>query len=105
MPEPCSLGFTMRAFVDSDHAGDTVTQRSRTGFIIFLNSAPIYWYSKKQGSVETSSFGYEFIAMKQCCEYVRGLRYKLRMMGIPVDLPTYFFLTTRDRSEERRVVR
>ena len=23
--------------------------------------------------------------MKQCCEYIRGLRYKLRMMGIPVE--------------------
>ena len=89
MPEPKGVGFTMRAFVDSDHAGELTTRRSRTGFIIFLNSAPIYWFSKRQTSVETSSFGSEFIAMKQCCEYVRGLRYKLRMMGIPVDLPTY----------------
>jgi len=46
-PEPLGIGFTMRAFVDSDHAGDSITRRSRTGFIIFLNSAPIYWYSKK----------------------------------------------------------
>jgi len=29
--------------------------------------------------------------MKAYCEYVRGLRYKLRMMGIPVDLPTFIF--------------
>jgi len=29
--------------------------------------------------------------MKSCCEYVRGLRYKLRMMGIPVEGPTYIF--------------
>ena len=91
MPKPKGLGFTMRAFVDSDHAGDSITRRSRTGFLIFLNSAPIYWYSRKQGSCETSSFGSEFIAMKTCCEYIRGLRYKLRMMGIPVDLPTYVF--------------
>ena len=35
-------------------------------------------------SVESSSFGSEFVAMKQCCEYIHGLRYKLRMMGIPV---------------------
>ena len=90
-PETRGLGFIMRAFVDSDHAGDSITRRSRTGFIIFLNSAPIYWYSKKQTSVETSSFGAEFIAMKSCCEYVRGLRFKLRMMGIPVELPTYVF--------------
>ena len=45
--------------------------------------------SKKQASVESSSFGLEFIAMKQCCEYLRGLRYKLRMMGIPCDTPAY----------------
>jgi hypothetical protein len=25
--------------------------------------------------------------MKQCCQYHRGLRYKLRMMGIPVSGP------------------
>ena len=71
------------------HTGDVSTRWSHTGFIIFLNSAPIYWFSKKQTSVETSSFGSEFIAMKQCCEYIRGLRYKLRMMGIPVELPTF----------------
>ena len=29
--------------------------------------------------------------MKQCCEYLRGLRYKLRMMGIPVNAPAYIF--------------
>lgn len=51
-PKSRGLGFIMRAFVDSDHAGDTITRRSSTGFLIFLNSAPIYWYSKKQGSVE-----------------------------------------------------
>lgn len=90
-PSPRGIGFTMRAFVDSDHAGDSVTRRSRTGFLVFLNSAPIHWFSKKQTCIETSSFGSEFIAMKQCCEYIRGLRYKLRMMGIPVTFPTYIF--------------
>ena len=29
--------------------------------------------------------------MKQCCEYLRGLRYKLRMMGIPVEGPAYIY--------------
>ena len=88
-PEPRGMGFTMRAKVDADHASDTTTRRSRTGFLVYLNCAPIYWMSKKQTSVESSSFGSEFIAMKQCCEYVRGLRYKLRMMGIPCEGPTY----------------
>ena len=62
-PTPRGIGMTMRAFVDSDHAGDTATHRSRTGFLIFLNSAPIFWFSKKQTSIETSSFGSEFMAL------------------------------------------
>ena len=91
MPEPRGFGFKIIAYVDSDHAGNEVTRRSRTGFMVFLNNAPIYWTSKKQGSITTSSFGSEFIAMKECCEYLRGLRYKLRMMGIPCDFPSYIY--------------
>ena len=79
----------MRAKVDADHASDTVSRRSRTGFLVWLNSALVHWYSKKQGSVESSSHGSEFVALKQCCEYIIGLRYKLRMMGIPCVGPTY----------------
>ena len=83
-PEPRGQGFIICAKVDADHAGDTVTRRSRMGFMVYLNCSPVYWLSKKQPSVESSSFGSEFIAMKHCCEYLRGLRYKLCMMGIPV---------------------
>ena len=57
IPEPRGLDMIMRLYVDSDHAGYTVTRRSRAGFIIFLNSAQIYWSPKKQTSRETSSFG------------------------------------------------
>ena len=89
MPQPRGLGFTRRAKVDADHAGDTVTRRSRTGFLVYINSALVYWQSKKQNSVESSTFGSEFTAMKQCCEYLRGLEYKLQMMGIPCEGPAY----------------
>ena len=82
--QPKGTGFTMRTFVDYDNAGKLTTRRSQTGFIIFLNSSPIYWFPKRKTSVETSSFGSEFIAMKQSCEYVRGMHYKylaLREIG------------------------
>ena len=91
MPTPLGIAMRMIAFVDSDHAGESVTRRSRTGFLIFLNKAPIYWHSKKQTSCETSTFGSEFVAMKQACEYIRGLRYKLRMMGIPCEEPCFIY--------------
>mmetsp|Transcript_2441 Transcript_2441/g.3428 ORF Transcript_2441/g.3428 Transcript_2441/m.3428 type:complete len:402 (+) Transcript_2441:1306-2511(+) len=91
MPPPRGLGFTMIANVDSDHTGDEITRRSCTGFIVFLNNSPIYWFSKKQNGIETSSFGSEFIAPKQCCEYICGLQYKLHMMGIEVNGPAYIY--------------
>ncbi len=34
-------------------------------------------------------FGAEFVAMKHGIKTLRGLRYKIRMMGIPVSGPTY----------------
>ena len=91
MPEPRGLGFIMHAKVDADHASDMMTRRSRTGFLVYLSCALIYWWSKKQNSMESSSFGSEFIAMNQCCEYVGGLRYKLRMMGISCEEPTFIY--------------
>ena len=91
MPEPQGVGFIMRAKVDADHTTDTMTRRSRTGVLVFLNSALVHWWSKKQMSVESSSFGSEFIAMKQCSEYLQGLRYKLRMLGIPCDEPSLVY--------------
>ena len=42
-PEPRGFGFKIRGYVDSDHAGNAITRRSRTVFIIHLNIAPIYW--------------------------------------------------------------
>ena len=90
-PEPLGKDVDLRLYVDSDHAGDKLTRRSRTGFIIYLNSAPVVWMSKKQPTIETSVFGAEFVAMKHGMETLRGLRYKLRMMGIPISGPSYIY--------------
>jgi hypothetical protein len=58
---------------------------------IYLNRAPIIWVSKPQNTVESSSFGSGFVAMRIALEIVEGLRYKLCMMGIPIDGPTNIF--------------
>jgi hypothetical protein len=90
-PPPRGLPVIVRIFVDADHAGEQMTRRSRTGYIMFLNSAVVNWYSKKQGGIEGASFGSELMAMKTACEANRGFRYKLRMMGIPCEEPTYIY--------------
>ena len=37
-PSPKGIGFKIVALVDSDHAGDVVTRRSRTEFLVKLNN-------------------------------------------------------------------
>jgi hypothetical protein len=90
---PRALGkeIDLRMMVDSDHAGDKVTRRSRSGYLIFLNSSVIAWLSQKQPTIESSVFGAEFVAMKHGIEALRGIRYKLRMMGVPISGATYVY--------------
>jgi hypothetical protein len=91
MPPPLGKDLDLHMIVDSDHAGEKWTQRSRTGFIIFCNLTPIIWLSKQQATIETSVFGAEFVSMKHGIKTLRGLRYKIRMMGIPLSGPTYIY--------------
>ena len=88
MPEPMGNSVKMTCFVDSDHAGNLATRRSQTGILIYLNKSPIIWYSKRQNTVETSTYGSEFVALRIATEMIEALRYKLRMFGIPIDGPT-----------------
>ena len=90
-PELRGQSLTMSCFVDADHAGCRATRRSHTGVLIYINRALVTWYSKRQNTVESSTFGSEFIAMKTAIDLIESLRYKLRMMGIPVDGGTNVF--------------
>jgi len=51
----------------------------------------IAWLSKKQPTVETSVFGADFVVLKSGPEKLRGIRYKLRMMGVPIFGPSFVF--------------
>ena len=56
-PEARGRGVVTTCFVDADHAGCRLTRRSHSGIIIFVNRAPIIWFSKRQATVESSIFG------------------------------------------------
>jgi hypothetical protein len=48
-------------------------------------------FSKRQNSVETSTYGSELVAMRQAIDLVKSLRYKLKMFGIRLSGPTDIF--------------
>ena len=89
--EPLGNPVCVRAYVDANHAGNLANRRSHSGILIYVNNAPILWYSKRQNTVESSSFGSEYVALRICTEMVEGLRYKLRTFGIPIDGPADIF--------------
>ncbi len=91
VPKPLGKEFDIQMMVDSDHAGDKQTQCSRTGFLIYCNMALLIWLSKRHLTIETSVFGAEFVAMKHGIKTLRGLRYKLRMMGVPLTGPSFIY--------------
>jgi hypothetical protein len=95
MPEPRGHPVTISAFVDANHAGNIVTRRSHTGIFLFVQNAPIIWFSKRQNTVEAATFGSEFVALRICKELIVALRYKLRMFGVPIDGPANVFCDNR----------
>lgn len=91
-PEPLVPELDINIFCDSDHAHDKLTGRSITALLGFVGSTPIIWQSKRQTSVQTSSFGAEFTALKKAVEEVVSLRYHLRAMGVQVSKPSPIYV-------------
>ena len=75
MPEPKGINVNVTVCVDADHVGNRATCCSFTGILIYVNRAPIIWYSKKQNTVESSTFSSEFVAIRIATEITEGLQY------------------------------
>ena len=90
-PEARGKPVQINLFCDAAHATCLITRRSTTGIIIFLNGMPILWYSKRQNTLESSTFGSEFVALRIAVEMNNALWIKLRMLGIPLEGPTNGF--------------
>ena len=73
-PKPHGKSIKLNIFCDASHATNQVTRRSTTGIIIFLNGTPVKWYSKRQNTIESSTFGFEFVALKIAAEMNDAMR-------------------------------
>ena len=60
--EPHARHVTLTHYLDANLFHDVLTGRSVTGILYMLNATPIDWYSKKQATVDTATYGSEFIA-------------------------------------------
>jgi hypothetical protein len=83
-PSPLGAPVTLVHYFDANLYHDLITGRSVTGILHFFNKTPIEWYSKKQATVETATYGSEFIAARTCVDQIVDLRSYLRYLGVPV---------------------
>jgi hypothetical protein len=90
-PEPLGKYVTLTHYVDANLYHDMLTGRSVTGILHLANKTPIDWYSKKQATVETATFGSEFCAARTCTEQVIDLRTTLRYLGVRIRERSYMF--------------
>jgi hypothetical protein len=90
-PVPRGKEVDLRLFVDSDHAGEQFIRCSRTGSVIYLNMAPIVWFSKRHPTLESSVFGDEYVVMNNRIETCLGPRYKLIVMGVTLSGPIFVY--------------
>ena len=91
MPIPKGKAVRITTYEDANLMHCLLTGRSCTGNIHLLNQTPVYWFLTKQKSVETATYGSEFLAAKIATEQIMDLKYTIRMMGIPLDGPAWMF--------------
>ena len=52
---------------------------------MMLNNTPIRWVSKRQKTVETSTYGSELVASRIATELILEVRFMLRSLGVDLD--------------------
>ncbi len=70
---------------------DYTTGCTVTGVLHMFNSTSIDWMSKHQVTVETTTYGSEFLAAHTAMEHILDPRFTLRMLGVPLDGPAWLF--------------
>ena len=84
---PLGLPARITIYKDADHAHDLLTRRSVTGILLMVNNTPVKWVSKRQKTVETSTYGSEMVAGRVATELAIEYRNTLRLLGVPINGP------------------
>ena len=91
MPEPIGKAVITTATFDANLNHCLATGKSLTGCLHFVNKSPVDWYYKRQSTVETATYGSEFVASKTATEQIFDIRQTLRYLGAPINSKSFLF--------------
>ena len=83
-PTPLGKRVVLTHYFDANLMHDVLSGKAVTGILHFYNKTPIDWYSKKQSTTETATYGSEFISCRTCFEQIIDHRNYLRYLGAPI---------------------
>ena len=83
-PPPLGKRVLLTHYFDANLMHDVLSGKAVTGVLHFYNKTPIDWYSKKQSTTETATYGAEFLACRTCFEQIIDHRNYLRYLGVPI---------------------
>ena len=91
MPKPLGEAVVTTTAMDANLNHSLATGKSLTGCLHFVNKFPVNWYSKKQATAETATYGSEFVAAKTATEQIMDIRQTLRYLGAPIGSKSFLF--------------
>ena len=90
-PDPLGRYVTMTTYKDANLMHCLATGRSVTAILHLLNGTPVDWFTKLQSTVETATFGSEFVSGRTAVEQIMELRLTLRYLGVPLRERVWMF--------------
>ena len=90
-PPPLGKRVVHSTLEDANLYHDLATGRAVTGVLHFLNQTPIDWFTKKQETVETATYGSEFAAARRAIQQIAAMRVMLQYLGVPISESSYLF--------------
>ena len=91
IPEPLGKHVQTTHYVDANLHHDLATGKAVTAVLHFLNQTPIDAYTKRQSTVETATYGSEFVAPRTAVDQIIDIRTTLRYLGVPIRDRSYMF--------------
>ena len=91
IPKPLGKHVQTTHYVDAILHHDLATGKAVTAVLHFLNQTPIDAYTKRQCTVETATYGSEFVAARTAVDQIIDIRTTLRYLGVPIRDKSYMF--------------
>ena len=91
IPKPLGKHVQTIHYVDANLHHDLATGKAVTAALHFLNQTPIDAYTKRQSTVETATYGSEFVAARTAVDQIIDIRTTLRYLGVPIRDKSYMF--------------